>query len=173
MRSRLRPVRFAALPIDAIADLLISRGMAPAAARATARLARGSVGRALALLDDESQAPPEAQLIQTLDEVATMDFGRIQAFAQEFFGARERAAGNFELIACLLQEMVFSKLTDDGTSREPPAATPAVARLEPAILAKLAYDAVVAHAAIDSMATARVQAENWWLQAREAMRGNR
>ena len=41
---------------------------------------------------------------------ATLDFARRQALAQEFFGRREQAAENFELIARLLEEMLCFKL---------------------------------------------------------------
>jgi DNA polymerase III subunit delta' len=51
IRSRLLPVRLRPLPLDAVARFLVEAGGAPAAeARRVARLAQGSIGRALAFL---------------------------------------------------------------------------------------------------------------------------
>lgn len=175
VRSRLRPVRFAPLQTLEVAAVLTARAeLTPDQTLTTARLARGSVRRAMELL--EGDVPPAAELIGALAEVAKMDFARVQALAQQFFGTRERAADNFELIARLLQEMISCKLLgSDPESVGAAAAEPMKrlsARLDVATLAELADRALRARAAIDAMATARLQAENWWIAARAAMRGD-
>jgi DNA polymerase-3 subunit delta' len=62
LRSRLLPVRLRALPEEDVADFLVrARAANPNDARLAARLAQGSIGRALAFLrtDSEEEAPLE------------------------------------------------------------------------------------------------------------------
>jgi DNA polymerase-3 subunit delta' len=174
VRSRLRPVRFAALPTAAVGAVLTARGVPVPQAQIAARLSRGSVRRALELFDGE--APPAAELLSALSGVAKMDFAGIQALAQQHFGTRERAADNFELIARLLEEMICCKLLGGEVETTVPEAQQSIkqiSQLDAAVMADLADRALRARAAIDAMATARLQAENWWMAARAAMRGER
>lgn len=63
LRSRLQPIRLRALPLDRVARFLAdARGVPDARALTVARLAQGSIGRALAFLpaDDDSPGPLEA-----------------------------------------------------------------------------------------------------------------
>jgi DNA polymerase-3 subunit delta' len=174
VRSRLRPVRFAPLATAEVATVLVERaGLASDRAGVLARLARGSVRRGIELA--EGDEPPSKELIVALGRAATMDFAGAQALAQEFFGTRERAADNFELIARLLEEMVCCKLLHS----EPAATDMDTANLmqrmadrhDVATLATLADQALRARAAIDAMANSRLQAEQWWMAAGVALAG--
>jgi DNA polymerase-3 subunit delta' len=174
IRSRLRTVRFVPLESGEIAELLITRaGIDPERAGLVARLARGSLSRAVGLA--EGTEPPSRDLIEALGRAKTLDFVRAQALSQEFFAARDQAADNFELIARLLQEMLCFKLLRAA----PDASSPQTARLvsklsdemETAAILDLLDRALRAHAAIDGMANPRLQAEQWWMAAGAIMRG--
>jgi DNA polymerase III subunit delta' len=59
IRSRLAPIRLRPLPIDLVAGFLVDRaGATPEAARLSARLAEGSIGRALAFLPQDGEPGP-------------------------------------------------------------------------------------------------------------------
>ena len=65
IRSRLLPVRLRPLPEDEVAAFLVRHGgVAPEAARAAARLAEGSIGRALAFLPVDGEPGPLEALRQ-------------------------------------------------------------------------------------------------------------
>lgn len=172
IRSRLRPVRFAPLETAELTALLIARaGLDAERAGALARLARGSVSRALALVDGAE--PPVNELLGALSQAGTLDFARAQALAQEFFGAREQAADNFELIARLLEEMLCCKLLRPAA--DAPQATATMiklsGRLGVTVITDLLDRALRARAAIETMANSRLQAEQWWMAAGAAVRG--
>ena len=175
VRSRLRPVRFAPLTAPEIADVLATyRGIDADRAAAIAPLARGSVSFALALA--EGNAPPSKEMLDALGRASTLDFAAIQAIAQEFFGARDQAVVNFELIARLLEEMLcYELLAVEITSPSTEAArliTDIAARTEPASMARVAEAAVSAAQAVDEMANSRLQAEQFWLTAGRELRTN-
>jgi DNA polymerase III subunit delta' len=174
VRSRMRPVRFGPLQIGEIASVLGARmKLPPERATALARLARGSLERAFALA--EGSDPPVEQLISALARARTLDFADAQSIAQEFFGSREAAAENFELIARILEEMLCFKLL--GAELNAPA--PEIARsmselarrLEAATLANLVERALKAAAAVEAMANSRLQAERWWMDTGAMLRG--
>lgn len=173
IRSRTRPVRFAPLETAEVAAILKERGLDADRAGTIARLARGSVGRAFALRDGD--APPAGDLLAALGRARTLDFDGAQALAQEFFGAREQASDNFELIARLLEEMLYYKLL--GTEPDEPGSETAkliaqvAGQLDAKTIAYLAERALSAREAIAGMATSRVQAEHWWIAAGAAIRG--
>ncbi len=155
-----------------MAALLIARaGLDAERAGALARLARGSVSRALELVDGAE--PPVDELLGALSQAGTLDFARAQALAQEFFGAREQAADNFELIARLLEEMLCCKLLRPAA--DAPQATAAMTklsgRLGVTVITDLLDRALRARAAIETMANLRLQAEQWWMAAGAALRG--
>ncbi len=65
IRSRLLPIRLRPLPDDEVADFLVQYGdVAPEAARAAARLAEGSIGRALGFLPVDGEPGPLETLRQ-------------------------------------------------------------------------------------------------------------
>jgi DNA polymerase-3 subunit delta' len=177
VRSRLRLVRFAPLEVGDIEAIVIARagadaGMDAARAAALARLARGSAGRALKLAGGVE--PPIRELLSALGAARRLDFVQTQALAQEFFASREQAAENFELIARVLEEILFLKLL-----RTPPAAAaPEVAETMTRMAESFALDALLvslkgaveAGAAIDAMANPRMQAEQWWMTVGGALR---
>lgn len=177
MRSRMRPVRFAPLETAEIAAALAARAqLDQARALTVARLARGSLGRALELaIGDE---PPSAAMLDAIGRVAALDFPAIQALAQEFFSARDQAAENFELIARLIEEMLCSKLLGvdfaaaASTTAHGAAAPGAIAELASAdALAAIGGAALEAAAAVEAMANPRLQAERFWLEAGQTLRG--
>jgi len=174
VRSRLRPVRFGPIEAAEIAAVLVSRAkLAPERAQALARLARGSLGRALALA--QGTEPPIARLTEALSRARTLDFAGAQAIAQELFASREEAADNFELIARILEEMLCFKLIGAEFNAPSPEAARMMAetaqRLESAEIASLMGAAIKAAAAVDGMANPRLQAEQWWMAAGAAFRG--
>jgi DNA polymerase III subunit delta' len=174
LRSRMRPVRFGPLEVSEIAEVLASRAeLAPERAAVLARLARGSLNRALALA--EGSEPPVKELIAALHRAKTLDFADAQSIAQEFFGSREEAADNFELIARILEEMLcFKLLRAELNAPSPEIAkimTELALRLDAATLATLLDGALEAAAALEAMANSRLQAEQWWMAAGAALRG--
>jgi DNA polymerase-3 subunit delta' len=174
IRSRTRPVRFAPLAAAEIEAVLISRtGMARERAAAFARLARGSIGRAFAVA--EGAEPPMADLLKALTGASTLDFVEAHALAQQFFGTRDQAARNFELIARMLEEMLCCKLLQAELSAPSPEAARTMTDFaqitDTATLAALLKRALDAHTAVDAMANPRLQAENWWMAAGAALRG--
>jgi len=174
IRSRLRPVRFAPLESAELAALLTARtGMHAERAGALARLARGSVSRALELV--EGTEPPAGELLGALSQAGTLDFPRAQALAQEFFGVRDQAADNFELIARLLEEMLCCKLLRNAPGASGPQAASVMTQLSGqlgvAAITDLLDRALRARAAIETMANSRLQAEQWWMAAGAALRG--
>lgn len=174
VRSRLRPVRFGPLSLAEITGVLISHAkLEPERAAAIAPLARGSIARALALAQGEG--PPARELIEALGRAQTLDFAGAQSLAQDFFGARDQAVENFELIARLLEEMLCFKLL--GSELIAPAPDTAAvmaeiaARSDAAALAQVAVIALAAATAVEEMANSRLQAEQFWIGAGRALRG--
>lgn len=174
VRSRLRPVRFVPLSVVEISEVLAKRAaLPPERTQALARLARGSISRALALA--EGNEPPVRELIDALSRARTLDFAGAQAIAQDFFGSRDSAAGNFELIARILEEMLCFKLLGVELNAPSPESARIMAdisqTLDAATITKLLEGALRAAGAIEAMANSRLQAEQWWLAAGEALRG--
>ena len=174
VRSRLRLVRFGPLSAAEIARVLVSQAkIEPERAGAIAPLARGSIACALALAQGEE--PPVRELIDALGRARALDFAGAQSLAQELFGARDQAIENFELIARLLEEMLCFKLI--GSELVAPAAEAAAAmaeiagRSDAAALAQVAASALAAAVAVDEMANSRLQAEQFWIGAGRALRG--
>ncbi len=174
VRSRMRPVRFGPLSVAEIAGVLEGQAkVEPVRAKAIAPLARGSLARALALAQGEE--PPVKELIEALGRAAKLDFAGAQTIAQELFGARDQAVGNFELIARLLEEMLCFKLLGTELMAPAPEAAAAMAeiaaRSNAAALARVAVAALAAAMAVDEMANSRLQAEQFWIGAGQALRG--
>jgi len=176
VRSRMRPVRFGALAPADLEAILAARGVGDSSKRAAAaRLARGSAARAIALLEDD--APPMKELLAAIARARSLDFAGAQQIAQEYFKSRDEAAGNFELIARMLEEILCLKLlgageaphgeSDDGESKLVKDLAGALAT--GAIVDCLAA-AVKARGAVDAMANPRMQAEQFWMTAAEAIR---
>lgn len=174
VRSRARAVRFAPLDTASIAAAFAARVNLPAEQiEAIARLARGSLGRALEIASGEP--PPVRELLAALNRAAALDFTEIQSVAQQFFGAREQGRDAFELLARLLEEVLCFKLFKTGLAASGEIAklmTELSDRLEPSVIAVLAERALRAHAAIEAMANSRLQAEAWWMAAGAALRGD-
>jgi DNA polymerase-3 subunit delta' len=174
VRSRMRPVRFGPLSVAEIAGLLeVQAKVEPERAKAIAPLARGSVTRALALAHGEE--PPVKELINAFGRATKLDFAGAQSIAQELFGARDQAVGNFELIARLLEEMLCFKLLGTELMARAPEAVAAMAEIaernDAAVLARVATTALAAAMAVEEMANSRLQAEQFWIGAGQALRG--
>jgi DNA polymerase-3 subunit delta' len=173
IRSRTRLVRFAPLTPAEIASVLTEQAKLDSArASAVALLARGSVANALALT--EGDEPPVKELFKALSEAATLDFAAIQPLVQNFFGARDQAVGNFELIARLFEEMLCFRLlkTDLAASTSDAQMMTAIANcFDPRTMAELAEAALAAASAVSEMANSRLQAEQFFMAAGRALRG--
>lgn len=174
VRSRTRTVRFPALTVGDIESILAARGVEDKVrAGAFARLARGSAARALALAGGEE--PPLKELLNALSAAKSIDFARAQALAQEFFATRDIASDNFELLARLLEEILCYKLLESEFVAIPPESAKTMAELAGSIgvdaVVKCIDAAVRASEAVEAMANPRLQAENWWTLAGQAMRG--
>ena len=171
VRSRLRLVRFRALTVEEIEQLLASRGVEATRAHALARLARGSAARALTMIEGEE--PPTRAILNALRHARAIDFSRAQALAQEFFSSREQAADTFELIARLLEEILCYKLSGAGFAASSSDAVQLGELAEVFGLDALlrSIDAAVkAHAAVEGMANSRLQAEQLWMAVGQAAR---
>jgi hypothetical protein len=136
-------------------------------------LARGSAARAIALAEGEE--PPIDELVGALANAKSIDFNRAQELAQEYFGNRDVAAGNFELLARLLEDVLCYKLlkTDLEAFRSESAKKliELAGTADVEALVTCVDAAVRAAAAVDEMANPRLQAERWWTLAGQAMRG--
>ena len=175
VRSRLRLVHFAPLTPTDIEAVLADRGDIDATqAGAISRLARGSVGRAIELA--QGAEPPLKPILEALARVESLDLTQTQALAQEFFGNREQAASNFELIARLLEEILCNKLL--------PTASVAGANefgglmkkvgdsMRVEALAMAMRSAVRGHKAVDEMANSRLQGEQFWISVTQAAKAS-
>jgi DNA polymerase III subunit delta' len=173
IRSRMRPVRFAPLTPAEVASVLIRHaGLGSERANAIALLARGSVARAIALT--EGTEPPVKDLLKGLSQADKLDFASLQPLVQNYFGAREQAVENFELIARLLEEMLCFKLigaAPAASTGDLQLMTSLADRVAPSTLAELAEAALAAAAAVEAMANARLQAEQFFISAGRALRG--
>jgi DNA polymerase III subunit delta' len=173
IRSRMRPVRFAPLTAAEVASVLTIRAkLDPAQANAVALLARGSIARALALAAGDE--PPVNELLKALSEPGGLDFASIQPLVQNYFGARDQAVDNFELIARLFEEMLCSRLLKSDLAASGPGKqlmTALANRFDPKTMAELAEAALAAASAVSEMANSRLQAEQFFLTARRALQG--
>jgi hypothetical protein len=174
MRSRMRPIRFGPLTPAQIQAVLIARTRIPSEkAGAIARLARSSLARAFALA--EGTEPPMADILKALVDAGNIDFVEAYALAQQFFGTREQAADNFELIARMLEEMLCYKLFQSELNVASPEAAHMMNQftqmMDTRTLATLLHKVLDAHAAVEAMANPRTQAENWWMAAGATLRG--
>lgn len=175
VRSRMRPVRFRALSPEEIETVLGARpGLDPARAGALARLARGSLGRALALADGAE--PPMVELLGALGRAGRLGFVEAERLAQSWFSDRDEAAENFELIARLIEEILCLKLL--GT--RPVAASPEAVRLMEEMASRLDVEtllsslgaALQAASAVEAMANSRLQAERFWMSVGRGENGS-
>ena len=174
VRSRMRTVRFPALHAADLEAILAAHGVTDQArASALALLARGSAANAIALADGDE--PPMKELLDALSHAKSIDFARAQSIAQEFFANRDAAAGNFELLARLLEEVLCYKLLKTDFVAFPPEARSKLVSLADSLevdaIAKCIDAAVRATEAVVQNANPRMQAENWWTIAGHAMRG--
>jgi DNA polymerase III subunit delta' len=83
IRSRTQRVRFGSLPDDTIATLLEERGVDASQARATARLAAGSMATALVLGDPEASALREQFVERALQAIEARDASLAYEVAEE------------------------------------------------------------------------------------------
>jgi DNA polymerase-3 subunit delta' len=83
IRSRTQRVRFAALPDDVVAALLVERGVDGARAAEVGRLAGGSVGAALALSDPEAGARRDDFVLRAMAALDARDAGGALELAEE------------------------------------------------------------------------------------------
>jgi DNA polymerase III subunit delta' len=170
VRSRMRPVRFGALPVADLEAILAERGVADAARRAAAaRRARGSAARAIVLA--ESEEPAINELLEALSRARGFDFVSVQQLAQEFFRNRDEAAENFELIARLLEEVLCCKLLGAEGANYPKGVIELASALSVEAIVSCMEGAVKACGAVEAMANPRLQAEQYWMNAAQALRG--
>jgi DNA polymerase III subunit delta' len=83
IRSRVQRVRFAALPDDVVADLLVESGVDRSKAEGLGRLARGSMATALELSDPEASALREEFVSRALASLDSRDLGASLEVAEE------------------------------------------------------------------------------------------
>lgn len=170
VRSRMRPVRFGALSTADLEAILAERGIGDAGQRAAAaRRARGSASRALALA--ESEEPAMNELLDALSRARGFDFVSAQQLAQEHFRSRDEAAENFELIARLLEEVLCCKLLGAEGMDYPKVITELAGAMPTEAILSCLDGAVKACGAVDAMANPRLQAEQYWMNAALALRG--
>ena len=175
VRSRMRTVRFPALQTADLEAILARRARhrqerAPARSRCSRAAARRN---AIALADGDE--PPMKELLDALSHAKSIDFARAQSLAQEFFANRDAAAGNFELLARLLEEILCYKLLKADFVAFRPESRSKLVSLADSVgvdaVVKCIDAAVRATEAVVANANPRMQAENWWTIAGHAMRG--
>ncbi len=83
IQSRVQRVRFAALPDDVVADLLVESGVEQSKAEGLALLARGSMATALELSDPEASALREEFVSRALESLDSRDLGASLEVAEE------------------------------------------------------------------------------------------
>lgn len=170
VRSRMRPVRFGTLSAADLEAILAARGITDAGRRAAAaRRARGSAARALALA--ESETPAMNELLEALGRSGGFDFVSAQQVAQEYFRNRDEAAENFELIARLLEEVLCCKLLGAEDADYPEAIKRLAAAMPLRAILACLEGAVKACGSVEAMANPRLQAEQYWMNAAQAMKG--
>ncbi|HZC46379.1 MAG TPA: hypothetical protein VE243_07875 [Candidatus Acidoferrum sp.] len=174
VRSRMRTVRFPVLQPPDLEAILAAHGVTDKArASALALIARGSAANAIALAGGDE--PPMKELLDALSQAKSIDFARAQSLAQEFFANRDAAAGNFELLARLLEEILCYKLLKTDFIAFPPETRSKMVSLADSLgvdaVVKCIDAAVRATEAVVQNANPRMQAENWWTAAGRAMRG--
>src|SRR5262249_31140247 len=134
-----------------------------------ARMARGSAARAVALAESEESALTE--LLDALLHARNLDFVAAQELAQQHFRTRDEAAENFELIARLLEEVLCCRLLGAEGSAYPKGVTELAAALPLDAILSCLEGAARACVAVEAMANPRLQAERYWMNAAQALRG--
>ncbi|WP_306533189.1 DNA polymerase III subunit delta' [Geobacter sp.] len=105
VRSRCQLLRFAPLPERLIEEQLIAAGRDQAAARLTASLAGGSLGKALE--EDEGVMVDRAGLLERLRTLSLSDTASLFAAAEEMAADREQAMEQLEVLTSLLRDVLL------------------------------------------------------------------
>jgi hypothetical protein len=111
-------------------------------------------------------------MLEALARGKSIDFPAAQQLAQRHFQNRDQAADNFELIARLLEEILCVKLLGAAEVPDSAKAAAELARaLDTGAIVACLEGAVKARGAVDAMANPRMQAEQYWMNAARAIRG--
>ena len=133
IRSRCRVLRFAPLDADELSQALTTAGHAPPAeAAALTRLAQGSVGQAIGLIQGDGLAL-YGDLLALLGSLPQLDRPAALRLAEAAGG---RSEDRFDLTLTLLDRLL-ARLATTGATGQPPEA---ITAKEPAILTRLAPD---------------------------------
>jgi DNA polymerase-3 subunit delta' len=109
VRSRCHRVVFTALPDETVVRLLVDRhGVDEAAARTAARLAAGSVGRALALATGEDLTERQARAGQLVAAAKSREAGAVLDAAGKLAGNRVEAEATLELLWLTYREALLA-----------------------------------------------------------------
>jgi hypothetical protein len=114
-------------------------------------------------------------LLAAIGRARSLDFAGAQQIAQEYFKTRDEAAGHFELIARMLEEILCLKLLGadeipESKDEEAKLIKQLAGVLETRAIVDCLDAAVKARTAVDAMANPRMQAEQFWMTAAEAIR---
>jgi len=104
VRSRCQLLRFAPLPERLIEEQLITAGRDQAAARLSASLAGGSLGKAL---KEEVVSVDRTSLLERLRTLSLSDTAPLFAAAEEMAANREQAMEQLEVLASLLRDVLL------------------------------------------------------------------
>ena len=123
VRSRCQLVRLDPLAPDAVARVLIARGVAPERARVLGALAEGSPGRALELEGDE-QGKARDRVLRALPALADLAAAELSQLAQEL----SRGAADAALSAAVAwyRDVLETSLVGDGLPLRNPEAAAAI-----------------------------------------------
>ena len=102
IRSRTQRVRFAPLPDAIVEHLLVASGTSAEAAKAVAKLARGSMAEAATLADPEATAEREAFVDKAIQSLGGRGLGGVLDVAEE---AKKQKAGLDLNLAALAQRL--------------------------------------------------------------------
>ena len=112
IRSRCARIGFATLPVEAVAEGLVARGVAPEEARLAAAMSGGSLGRALGLDTDALRA--REGVVADAASLDRDDASAWIAFAQAHASDREEARALCELLALWLRDVLAFQAAGEG-----------------------------------------------------------
>lgn len=118
IRSRTLAVRFGPLPDVVVSEILAARGVATERAASIARLARGSVSRALELADDEASEAREVFVTRAIAAATSGDLREIIGLASEAKGEKGALTEHLSALADALSRRAREAATNDAREAE-------------------------------------------------------
>jgi DNA polymerase-3 subunit delta' len=122
IRSRTQRLRFAALPDDVVADLLVKRGVDAARAKDAARLASGSVEMGATLADPDLSLARDTFVARALSALGAPDLGPALELADDAKKQKDALAGRLAALAMALAARAVAGAATQGADADRDAA---------------------------------------------------